>query len=232
MKITYIHHSSYLVELDHVLLLFDYVGGTLPQMDPDKDLLVFSSHSHGDHFDPLIFDLGKTHPRLRFILSSDIWKKRVPENYLKITTFMKAGDEQTCPVGIKAYKSTDEGVAFVVRADGETIYHAGDLNDWRWEGESDSWNNNMHVNYLRELKQMQADGVKPTAAMVPVDGRLEQWFSLGLLEFMEYVGADSVFPMHFWGNFEIIDRLKRLEDTRGYRDRIADLTHDGQTFEL
>ena len=57
MKVTYIHHSSFLVELEKVLLLFDYFQGNIPELDPEKDLLVFASHRHGDHFSPVIFAL-------------------------------------------------------------------------------------------------------------------------------------------------------------------------------
>ena len=38
---------------------------------------------------------------------------------------------------IRTLRSTDEGVAFVVHYAGKTIYHAGDLNWWHWEGEPD-----------------------------------------------------------------------------------------------
>lgn len=234
MNITYIHHSGYLAELDHTLLLFDYVGGPVPALDPAKKLVIFSSHSHGDHFDPMIFDLAARHPQVRILLSDDIWKKKVPAPCLPLTDFVKPGQELTLPEGwnttVRTYRSTDEGVAFYVTAEGHTIYHAGDLNDWRWEGEDESWNNTMHANYMKELHAMAADGIHPQAAMVPVDGRLEQWFYLGIQEFMETVGADMVFPMHFWKDFDIIRRLKELPCTETYRDRIADIRQDGQTF--
>lgn len=240
MNITYIHHSGFLAELEHSLLLFDYAGGQLPEMDLNKELIVFASHRHGDHFDPAIFELAGQHPQIRFVLSGDIWKKRVPEHLFDKTYFMKAhenlalpcSDDRAAAIHITAYRSTDEGVAFVVTAEGKTIYHAGDLNDWRWEGEAESWNKTMHANYMQELEKIRADGVKPDAAMVPVDGRLEQWFYLGLQEFMETVGADMVFPMHFWKDFGIISRLKQLPCTAGYRDKIADIARDGQTFVL
>ena len=60
MKITYIHHSSFLVETEENYFLFDYFEGKLPQLKEDKPLLVFASHRHGDHFSPVIFDLVKT----------------------------------------------------------------------------------------------------------------------------------------------------------------------------
>lgn len=50
MKVTYIHHSSFLVETDENYFLFDYFEGELPEFKEDKPLLVFASHRHGDHF--------------------------------------------------------------------------------------------------------------------------------------------------------------------------------------
>lgn len=50
MKITYIHHSAFLAELETVSLLFDYTEGTLPKISVKKPLLVFASHRHGDHY--------------------------------------------------------------------------------------------------------------------------------------------------------------------------------------
>ena len=75
MKITYIHHSCFLIELEQLYLLFDYVKGTLPVLSPDKDLLVLVSHRHGDHFSPDIFDLAEQHPKIRYILSDDIGER-------------------------------------------------------------------------------------------------------------------------------------------------------------
>ena len=36
---------------------------------------------------------------------------------------------------IKTLKSTDLGVAFIVKSENKLFYHAGDLNYWHWEGE-------------------------------------------------------------------------------------------------
>ena len=59
MKITYIHHSSFSVEFNHVTMLFDYYEGPLPDFDRSRPLVVFASHFHGDHFAPVIFDLAE-----------------------------------------------------------------------------------------------------------------------------------------------------------------------------
>lgn len=234
MTITYIHHSGYLLETEQALLLFDFVEGALPPLDPAKDLFVFVSHRHEDHFSPKIFDLAATHPRIRFILSDDIWQNKVPEHLHGLSWFMDPGNVLEWKEGgglrVTAFKSTDEGVAFMVETGGYTIYHAGDLNNWRWNGEELAWNNNMSTNYRRELEKIKASGFHPDVAMVPLDGRQEDLFYLGLDDFMRTVGAEMVFPMHFWEDFSVIPALKKLDCSAEYRDRVADIRKAGQRF--
>lgn len=112
MTITYIHHSGYLLETEQALLLFDFTEGTLPPLDPAKDLFVFVSHRHEDHFSPKIFDLAATHPRIRFILSDDIWQNKVPDHLHGLAWFMDPGKVLEWKEGgglrVTAFKSTDE----------------------------------------------------------------------------------------------------------------------------
>lgn len=234
MKITYIHHSSFLAELEQVLLLFDYTDGPLPALAKDKPLIVFASHRHGDHFSPCIFDLARQYPHIFYVLSDDIWQNRVPQEMHGCTEFIGPGEELEIEeygnLRVTAFKSTDEGVAFMAECEGQTIYHAGDLNDWRWNGETKAWNNNMHANYKKELEQIRSGGFHPDVAFVPLDGRLEEWFYLGLHEYMEQVGADMVFPMHFWEDYSVIGRLKDLPASSEYRERVADIQKEGQVF--
>lgn len=234
MRITYIHHSGFLVETGRLSLLFDYIGGPLPELDSGKALLVFASHRHPDHFVPAIFDLTEKYPQAHFILSDDIPARSVPHQFAGQTDFIAEHAVLHLPQGggtiIRTYHSTDEGVAFVVENGGHTIYHAGDLNDWRWNGEADDWNSSMHRDYLAELKRIHDDGIHPDAAMVPLDGRLEEWFYLGLDEFMKTVGAGMVLPMHFWGDFDITSRLLALPCSEQYRSKVAVIQREGQSF--
>ena len=236
MKITYIHHSGFLAETNQALLLFDFAGGSLPPLDPAKTLVVFVSHRHEDHFNPEIFTLADSHPHTVYVLSDDIWQNRVPEKHFSRTHFIDPGRMIHLPEGggilIRAFRSTDEGVAFLVEAGGKTIYHAGDLNDWQWNGESLSWNHTMKAKYQKELETIRSLGIVPDAAMVPLDGRQEDLFYLGLHEFMCQVGAGMVFPMHFWNDFSVIDRLKSLKCSDSYRDKIAEIQTEGQSFEI
>lgn len=234
MQVTYIHHSSFLVESDTLYLLFDYFEGQLPELDAAKKLYVFASHRHGDHFAPCIFELAKNHLNIQYILSDDIWQNKVPEQVNCKTEFIDSGKSLTWPeddLQITAFHSTDQGVAFLVRHQNQVIYHAGDLNNWHWNGEPDEWNLKMEKDYLQELDLIKAEGVIPDIAFLPLDGRLEEWFSLGLQQFMERIGAKHIFPMHFWQDYSVIERLKALPEAASYRDRIADIHESGQAFE-
>ena len=113
MKITYIHHSSFFAETESACLLFDYFKGELPEAEPGKPWYVFASHRHPDHFSKVIFDLAKEHPDIRYLLSFDIWRKRVPEELKERTVFLKPGEIfEDGRLSAEAFRSTDEGVAF------------------------------------------------------------------------------------------------------------------------
>ena len=236
MKVTYIHHSSFLVETDENYFLFDYFEGELPEFKEDKPLLVFASHRHGDHFSPVIFELAGKHKKTGFVLSDDIWKRRVSEEFLGKTYFTGPGEELelTAPftggsgVKIRAFKSTDEGVAFLIETEGKRIYHAGDLNNWVWAGEPEADNKRMSENFHKELEKMK--GIHIDVAFMLLDPRQEKDFYLGMDDFMKMVGADVVFPMHFWGDFEVTDRFKALECAKDYKDRIVKIHKKGERF--
>lgn len=247
MKVTYIHHSGFFVELDHVGLLFDYYTGELPCRLGEKPVVVFASHRHGDHFSQEIFRQfpENREGEVRYVLSHDIREKFVPEEKRSRTLWVKSHTvtELTVPWGkqgeaekleIETFRSTDEGVAFLVRCQGMTIYHAGDLNNWFWNGEPDSWNHNMAANYGKELGRIKESmGGQPVdVAFVPLDPRLEDKFCLGLDQFMKTVGAKEVFPMHCWDDYDVIRRLKEMTCSEDYRDRVAEIKKDGDSFEI
>lgn len=229
MKITYIHHSAFLAETESACLLFDYFEGGLPEIPEEKPLYVFASHRHGDHFSEVIFHLADAHENIMFVLSSDIWRKRVPEKLKERTHFMKPGDiwEQES-LKVETFKSTDEGVAFWCTVDGHEIYHAGDLNHWYWEGEEEQWNKNMTASYRSEIEKMR--GRSAEVAFLPLDPRLEQHFYLGIDDFVRAVDVKHIFPMHFWGQFDVARRLKALPCSAKYRDRIVEIERMGQEF--
>lgn len=229
MKVTYIDHSSFLVETDTYYLLFDYVQGELPKMEMGKNLVVFASHHHGDHFSPLIFDLADQYPDVWYVISNDISKSRIPERFYGRLVYLGPNEEMAAAeLVVRTYKSTDEGVAFVVEAEGSTIYHGGDLNHWKWIGEPDSWNQSMGEAYHKELEKMAWE--KIDVAFLPVDSRLKEYFCLGADEFMKGVGAKVVFPMHCWEDYTVGARWKELPSAEDYKEGIIEIHEKGAHF--
>ena len=255
MKVTYISHSGFAVELSSATLLFDYYQGHLPAFSADKPLFVFSSHSHADHFVPQIFGLRHEYSQVHYILSHDIWMMRkkhiragVSEESFKAATYMRAhetryfslltGEElpayerqttdDTPALMVTTLRSTDMGVAFLIECEGLRIYHAGDLHWWAWPGDTKQAANNMTANYQREISHLREllttrTDISPVSsdttvlppdtaswpplldlAFLPLDGRLEENYALGMEYFLSHIPTRHVFPMHFWDNYKII----------------------------
>ena len=201
MDITYIEHSGFLIELKGCYIIFDYYRGILPELK-DKPVYVFSSHSHKDHFNPKIFSILKD-KNVKYIFSQDIKSKAGEKENI---VYMKACTELTLDdIYIRTLRSTDTGVAFLVRAEGRTLYHAGDLNDWRWVGESKAYNNNMVKNFRAETDKLK--GIAIDAAFLPLDPRQEEYYFEGMKYALDNLDIKYVFPMHFWNFYEIIDRF-------------------------
>lgn len=211
MKVTYIHHSCFLAETDSCYYLFDYFKGKLPALNPEKPILVLSSHKHGDHYHPSVFSILKDMgmQRIFAVLSCDIPSGSVPEGIPCIT--VSARKTYDLPQGqtLTTYRSTDEGVAFLIEEREEYFYHAGDLNDWVWEEESDAYNRQMTENYRKEIDTLAQNlGEKSlTAAFVVLDPRQEKDYDKGMLYFLQKISCAHVYPMHYWEKPEIISRF-------------------------
>lgn len=78
MKVTYLSHSGYMVEIGGSVLIFDYYKGKLPEIREESKIYVFVSHVHPDHFNQKIFGWEKIYPNIRYILSDDV-KEKGPE---------------------------------------------------------------------------------------------------------------------------------------------------------
>lgn len=222
-EIRYLYHSGFSLETKNHFLIFDYyldtphgAGLSKGVVDPeeirDKNVSVFASHSHPDHYTPKIFSWRKTIPRIRYFLSNDI---HTAEEAVRLAPGETSGEGD---VLVRALESTDIGAAFLVRTDGLCVYHAGDLNWWRWNGEPDEDNEEMGRRYRRQIDTLRGESVD--VAFIPVDPRLEENAFLGMNYFMETVGPRAVVPMHSFGDTAYYDTLKTEPSVRPWLDRI------------
>ncbi len=226
MNVTFIHHSSFLVETPSAYLLFDYFRGSLPALNPNKRLYVLSSHAHSDHYAKVIYSFPERHPEVHYILSTDVPKGDVPESFQSPVVFLGPHEEYHDDLlRLTTLRSNDRGVAFVCEADGLTLYHGGDLNNWCWDdGEVAKEDERIYHEELSRIEGREFD-----AAFVPLDTRLEG-YEKGIEDFMKHCSAKAVFPMHVWGKFEKIKEFVRLSSTASYRERVRIIAGDGQEF--
>ncbi len=85
MKITYINHSGFLVENEDCYYIFDYYKGEMSRLDKSKEVVVFCSYFHQDHFNIKIFEiLDGMGMNYQAVLAKDISKKKYPSG-VKVT---------------------------------------------------------------------------------------------------------------------------------------------------
>lgn len=220
MKVIYIAHSGFLVETSSCYYIFDYYKGVLPILDKRKKVLVFCSHAHPDHYNPQIFSLLRKQGigQITAVLANDISRRKYPPDDVEcIRVRHDETYELPCDTRLCTLLSTDAGVAFLLNCPEGTIYHAGDLNDWVWEGESERENRQMTGSYRHEIQKLK--DIFIDVAFVPLDPRQENYYAEGLLYFLKTVEVGAVYPMHYWNKPEIINRF--LKEYPQYQEKIV-----------
>jgi len=210
-KITHLFHSGYAVETTEHFLIFDYYQPVLKENDGiangiitgnylknKKNVLVFVSHNHADHFDPIILDWAKDNPAITYILSSD-----VHTNTNQLHCKMLSAYEETAvnQVNIKTFGSTDQGISFFLQVDGLSIFHAGDLNWWHWTGESLAEQRTAELAFKAEIEKIREQITNIDIAFFPIDRRMEEFYSIGAEYFAENCKPKLLVPMHFGNDF-------------------------------
>lgn len=232
MKITYIYHSGFLVETTECYYLFDYYKGILPDLNQQKTIIVFASHNHSDHYNPKIFSILKDMGMENIIgvLAKDISPDRYPKDIeiIKATFYQEYELEGT--THLETFHSTDAGVAFLIQCPQGIIYHAGDLNDWTWEGESERFNKQMTGSYRHEIDLLSKslNGKLLDAAFLPLDPRQGKEYAKGILYFLKKINVYRICPMHYWEQPEIIDKfIKEYPEYQGKITRTENIGVSG-----
>jgi L-ascorbate metabolism protein UlaG (beta-lactamase superfamily) len=205
------------VETDNYVLIFDYYNdltesdnknsssGVIGEEDlyTSKKVIVFATHSHGDHFSEVIFKWREKRPDIKYILSSDI-KDSINCSEVR---FISAYEELAVDdLKIKSYGSTDLGISILVAVDGVNLFHAGDLNWWHWYDESDEENAKMEIMFKKEIEKIKKE--KIDIAFFPVDPRLRESYVLGPEYFIREIMPKALVPMHFREDYSITKEFR------------------------
>lgn len=213
MKITYIGHSGFAVEVGDICIIIDYYydhNGVVADLLRDKrKIYILASHSHPDHYNPEIFDFINYNNEIEYVLSSDIRKKAVKvakaneisENIHFLHRHESYIDEN---IMIETFDSTDVGVSFYIEAGGYKLFHAGDLNNWLWENESTEKElRKAEGDFLAALRGISRNVLALDVAMFPVDPRMGGDFARGARQFVHSIEVGMFIPMHTWGMTEL-----------------------------
>lgn len=196
VKIHYLYNSGFAVETANHLLIFDYwkcgKANLKGLLKTEKDVIVFVSHSHGDHYNPEIFQWVESNPGIEYVISSGIRPGFKSE---KIHRLGRYKELQLNDVRIQTFGSTDMGVSFLVNVDGVALFHAGDLNWWDWYDDTEENNRDMAARFKSEISRIK--GHKIDIAFFPVDPRLKDSYRLGVEYFMKEVEPSWLIPMHY-----------------------------------
>lgn len=202
-KVQYIYHSGFIVETAQYILIFDYFQG--PVKLKGKRTIVFASHNHADHYNPVILNWQKENPEIDYVFSSDI---NIKHNKGKIKLLSPYEETAIDNVQIKTFGSTDLGVSFLVSCNNLDIFHAGDLNWWYWWGESFEEIANAEKLYKEEIAKLK--GTNIDIAFFPVDPRLEHNYRVGADYFIEQISPKILIPMHFADHPETAEKYAEI----------------------
>jgi len=211
----YLGHCGFAVRVGAKLLVFDYLAerGT-PSADPDAgglsdgtiepadleglEVFVFTTHSHGDHYDPVILGWEEEVDDIHYFFGWEAGENPT-HHYL-------VGPRATAEVGgiqiytINSHHSGVPEVAFLVHVDGRWIYHNG---DYRQEYIPD-------FEYLSTLTDL-------LDLVFHAGLTNEEWqYTHQALYLLEHFTPGAFFPIHNGGNEEEGAVFSRAMADRGF----------------
>ncbi len=199
-----------------------------------------SPHAHRDHFDTRVLNWSEKYRNIHFIFAKEVKKKLgasmlrrmgFGEEIQQKITYVRPGQAyEVAGVSVETLLSTDSGVAFLVTVAGRTIYHAGDLNWWRWEGETEEFNSSQERNYKRQIAHLKDRTID--VSFVVVDPRQEEDRFLGIDYFLQQVGSGYVVPMHLWKQYDLVKEYRERPENESFRERILVFDEENQAVVL
>jgi len=197
--IWYLRHSGWALKTKSAILIFDYWdddpapdekllanGHIDPEELKARDVYVFVSHEHGDHFDRQILEWRKTIPSIHYIFGFEM----DPQDgivYAAPRTEHKVGN-----VTVTTIKANDAGVGFAVQVDGLTVFHAGDHSNNTLE----TANND----FFPEIDFLAGQGIRPDVAfflnMYGCGSTNPEAFQKGIFYAIDKLSIKAVLAMH------------------------------------
>ena len=235
MELTYLYHSGFALEGNGLTLIVDYWRDSVPAtaeklLERPVKRYVLASHFHPDHFNPEVLRWQEKHADIVYIFSKDILKRR--KATANAAHYLRKGEIYSDGMlRIEAFGSTDVGVSLLIEAEGKKIFHAGDLNNWRWEAEStEAEIRKAEGDFLKELEDLARSVKRLDVAMFPVDPRQGGDYMRGARQLLDRIPTEIFIPMHFWEDYRSAAAFAPYAASKG--TRFIALTHEGQQITI
>lgn len=214
-RVWYLGHCGFAVQVNHTLLIFDYVSNRgSPPADSDAggledgyiqtgdldglDVYVFVTHSHSDHYDPIILQWEGETASIEYFFG---WKAGDdPRHHYLVGPRATASVDGMHIYTINSHHSGVPEVGYLVQVEGIWIYHNGDyrqdyIPDFEYLS---TLTHHMHLVFTAGLHD-------------------ERWqYTHQAHYLMEHFRPDALFPMHHGGAEERGAEFARVMAERGY----------------
>lgn len=172
----------------------------------------------------MIFEWEKYSSNINYILAAEVKAEKNIKPQDNIYFLEKDQSLALNDLQIESYGSTDEGVSFLVNTAEISIFHAGDLNLWKWKKFSPKVQAREEREYKKEVDKL--EGKKIDIAFVPVDPRLEEHYCLAGEYFIQEIKPALFVPIHFGSNYDITAFFKEKFDSN--QTRTAEIKQQGE----
>jgi L-ascorbate metabolism protein UlaG (beta-lactamase superfamily) len=222
--IVYLDHSGWAVSTQNHFLIFDYWerrhrpknaglrdGFINPDEIKDRNVVVFTSHEHSDHYDPVILDWRGKIRNLKYVFG---WKAMEGPNFINCEFKRERFtlDEMEVLTVCHNFDRIPES-AFLIHIDGITLYYAGDHAHSQGEG---------NAVYKNNIEYLAANSEKIDLAFFPTFG--------GHDYMIEKLKPTYSFPMHDGGRElqykKFAERAERLK----LKTKVIDAEANGDAF--
>lgn len=240
-KVVYCGHSGWVVETKNHFLVFDYLsqahyqnpslvnGSVSPEEIKDKEVIVFVSHDHSDHYDQVIHSWAAGNKNIQYVFGFKPEESSVHgENAYPGTSyeFIENNQQKVIDgVEVTTFKSTDTGQGFLVRADGVTIYHPG---DHAWFADEDE------IPFKKEVDFVASQATNIDIAFLPVSGCPSRWkkesIIAGFMYSLDKLNPNQVYPMHALQREYTMKEFAELADEAKSRSQIVCSENIGDNF--
>ncbi|MBN2348130.1 MAG: ankyrin repeat domain-containing protein [Bacteroidales bacterium] len=240
-KVIYTGHSGWIVQTQNNYLVFDFwdqnlssskclANGAFCEKEmKDKNVYVFVSHDHSDHFDTAIYAWANEVANITYIFGFKPEESWLYQNrsyngpsysYIKDNETSKVND-----IKVTTIKSNDTGQGFLVQVDGLKIYHPGDHALFTAEDEA---------GFKKEVDFLADQTAQVDIAFLPVTGCPSRWKKEFIVEGFFYsiqkLNPTQVFPMHAFQREYNLKEFAELAEERKSQTNIVCAENRGDNF--